>query len=578
MAVIGIDLGTTNSLACVWTEEGVRLIPNSLGEYLTPSVVSFDDEGTVYVGKIAREMLVTHPGSTFQEFKRDMGTKRVYNTGGKNKNKYTPQELSAFVLRQLKLDAENYLNEPVEEAIISVPAYFNDNQRCATRDAGKIAGLKVERLINEPSAAALAYHIDNSEEHQIYVVFDFGGGTLDVSVVEAFGNIVEIQAVAGDNHLGGKDFNKVIMNYFYQQNGLDEKTLSEKIKAHIYQEAELCKFELSEQDEVRHKIYIEGKEYELYLTNQMLIQLSGALFRGMSKVVERALNGCSMRLDEVDHVILAGGSSKMPVVRHFIEKIFKREAVCDINPDECVAKGTGIVAGIKLRNKNIKDVILSDICPFSLGTELYDGSFDIIIERNEILPCSRSSFFTPVRDNCRKMLMPVYQGDSLVAKENLLITELEIEIPPKPAGEVRVEMKYTYDINGILEIDVTCMDNGKEVHKTIVNENISLSESEIQRRREELQKLKIHPRDKDENKLLLMKAQHLYEELGAQERQTLANEYNIFLHTLDTQKETLIRKAYVRFTLCLEILKQKQGVQIQYDDDFWNEQDEDDEE
>lgn len=578
MAVIGIDLGTTNSLACVWTQEGVQLIPNSLGEYLTPSVVSFDDKGTVYVGKIAREMLVTHPKSTFQEFKRYMGTKRVFTVEGINRNQYTPQELSAFVLRQLKLDAENYLNEPVEEAIISVPAYFNDNQRCATRDAGRIAGLKVERLINEPSAAALAYHIDSGDEHQIYVVFDFGGGTLDVSVVEAFGNIVEIQAVAGDNYLGGKDFNQVIVKYFYQQSGLDENLLSEKIKAHIYQEAELCKFLLTEQDEVRHEIYIDGNTYELYLTNQMLIQLSGELFRGMSKVVERALNSCSMSLNDIDNIILAGGSSKMPVVRHFIEKIFNKKAVCEINPDECVAKGAGIVAGIKFRNEGIKDVILSDICPFSLGTEVHDGSFSVIIERNEILPCSRSSFYTSVKNNQRKLMIPVYQGDSLIAKENLLITKLEIEIPPKPAGCVMVEVKYTFDVNGILEIDISCKDNGKEVHKVIVNENISLSESEIQKRREELQKLKIHPREKDENKLLLMKAQHLYEELGAEERRLLVEEYSLYIQVLDTQKENLIRKACVRFVACMAMLKQKKSVMIQYDDTFWDEDDEDDEE
>lgn len=574
MAVIGIDLGTTNSLACVWTEEGVQLIPNSLGEYLTPSVVSFDDKGTVYVGKIAREMLVTHPKSTFQEFKRYMGTKRVYAAAGEHANSYTPQELSAFILRQLKFDAENFLHEPVEEAIISVPAYFNDNQRCATRDAGKIAGLKVERLINEPSAAALAYHTDNSSDHQIYVVFDFGGGTLDVSVVEAFGNIVEIQAVAGDNHLGGKDFNKIIVNYFYQQSGLDEQLVSEKIKAHIYQEAELCKMKLTEQDEVRHKIYVDGKEYELYLTNQMLIQLSGDLFRGMSKIVERALNNCSMSLKDIDSVILAGGSSKMPVVRHFVEKIFNKKAVCGINPDECVAKGAGIVAGIKSRNEKIKDVILSDICPFSLGTELHDGSFSVIIERNEILPCSRSNFYTTFRDNQRKLNIRVYQGDSLVAKENLLITGLEIEIPPKPAGQIRVEVKYTYDINGILEIDLTCEDNGKEVHKVVVNENIGLSEREIAEKKAALQKLKVHPREKDENKLILMRAQHLYEELGAEEREILMNEYNLFVQALDTQRESVIRQAYVKFTLYLEILKHKRGVQIQYDDDFWDEQDE----
>lgn len=568
MAVIGIDLGTTNSLASVWTEEGVKLIPNSFGEYLTPSIVSFGEAGIVYVGKIAKEMLITNPDSTFKEFKRDMGTERTYEIPcGK---RYTPQELSAFILRQLKEDAEKYLGEPVEEAIISVPAYFNDNQRCATKDAGKIAGLKVERLINEPSAAALAYHMRKEEEHQTYVVFDIGGGTLDVSVVEAFGNIVEIQAVSGDNHLGGKDFNQVIANYFYKQNGFYLKDVPDKIKAHVYQEAEKCKIALSSQDEVIYDIYIEGEKYELKMSNQKLILLSKDLFQRMSRTLEKALNACDMEIDDIDQIILAGGSSKMPVVRHFIEKILNKPVVCDINPDESIAMGAGMVAGIKQRKGNIKDMILSDICPFSLGTELYDGSFSPIIERNEILPCSRRGYYTTVRDDQSRISTPVYQGESMRARENLLITDMEIEIPPAPAGNVRIEVQYTYDINGILDIDVRCFDNKNEVHKTIVNKNIGLTEAELEEKKRELQELKIHPQEKVENKLLLMKAQHLYEELGHEQRQVLYEECQKFRQVLYSQKEDLIRKAAVRLTLLMEMLKNNREVKLDFEN-FWNE-------
>lgn len=427
-----------------------------------------------------------------------MGSERTYTV---NMKKYTPQELSAFVLRQLKEDAQKYLGEKVEEAVISVPAYFSDNQRCATKDAGELAGLKVERLINEPSAAALAYHMRKEDEHQVYVVFDLGGGTLDVSVVEVFGNIVEIQAVSGDNHLGGRDFNLIIANYFFQKNGFNMKDVPDKVKAHVYQEAEKCKMELSYNDEVVHNIYIEGRKYELKISNQELIVLSKDLFKRMSAVLEKALANCDMRLDEIDQIILAGGSSKMPVVRGFIEKILKKPVICDLNPDESIAIGVGMVAGIKQRDGNIKDMILSDICPFSLGTSIYTGAFSPIIERNETLPCSRVRSYTTIEDNMRHMTFPVYQGESMIAKENTLITELAIEIPPAPAGAVSVLVRYTYDLNGILDIDVKCLENNKEVHKTIINKNIRMTDAELEAKKTELQKLKIRPEEKPENKL-----------------------------------------------------------------------------
>lgn len=433
MAVIGIDLGTTNSLAGVWRNGKVELIPNTFGEYLTPSVVSIGEDGEIFVGRVAKERLITAPAVSFAEFKRNMGTDYRYSANGKY---YTAEDLSSFVLRRLREDAEAYLGEPVTEAVISVPAYFNDDKRCATKNAGKLAGLKVERLINEPSAVALKHHM-GVEDAETFIIFDFGGGTLDVSLVDAFDNMVEIQAVSGDNYLGGKDFNELIAEEFYRENQVDRKKFTGEEQGIVLKEAEALKWELSERDEVERKVYLQEKEYTMRMTNQHLIHIGKELFKRMSLPIRRVINDSGMSTEEIDKLILVGGSSKMPVVGRYLKTLLDMPVVLDDSPDESIAAGVGIAAAIKERTGDVKDMILADICPFSLGTEIYDGSFSPIIERNDTLPCSRTREYVTVEDYQQELSFRIYQGDNMIARENLLLGTMCVTgLPLEPKGKV----------------------------------------------------------------------------------------------------------------------------------------------
>lgn len=566
MAIIGIDLGTTNSLAAVYREAKVELIPNSLGEFLTPSVVSIGEDGQIYVGKIAKEMLITRPECTFQEFKRNMGTDYVYRAHGRE---YRPEELSALVLRSLKEDAERFLGEPVSEAVISVPAYFNDDKRCATKNAGALAGLVVERLINEPSAVALKHHMAN-EEMENFLIFDFGGGTLDVSMVEAFDNMVEIRAVSGDNYLGGKDFNELIAEHFYSENGLDKTQFSPEEQGKVLQEAELLKRMLSRRNQVSRTIKLEEREYMMKMTNQQLIHISAELFKRMTGPIKRVLNDSGMTWEEIDQVILAGGSSKMPVVRQYIQSIAEAPVVVDDQPDESIALGVGLAAAIKDRTEEIRDMVLTDICPFSLGMELYDGTFSPIIERNDTLPCSRSRVYSTARDFQDTMVFRIYQGESMMVKDNLLLGTLEIDgLPRQWAGEVSAVATFLYDINGILDIHVDRP--GKSVHKVIMNRNIGLSEEQLEERLKELNHMAMYPKGKERDRLLIERARRVYMESTGRVREDLEREIRQYEYLLSHGKEKDIRQGFVRLLLYLESLEQNQVTFEEFREDFFQE-------
>lgn len=572
MAVIGIDLGTTNSLVSVFRNGKVELIPNSFGEYLTPSVVSFGAEGEVFVGKIAKEMLVTNPKQTFAEFKRNMGTGITYPAG---KREYRAEELSAFVLRRLKEDAESYLGESVTEAVISVPAYFNDDKRCATKAAGRLAGLIVERLINEPSAVALKHHMDVDEAENL-IVFDFGGGTLDVSLVEAFDNMVEIQAVAGDNYLGGKDFDEVIAEHFYQEQGLIKGLLSREEQGVVQKEAELLKRDLSGTNTTSRKFWLSGKEYTMGLTNQQLIHISRELFGRMAKPIQKVLNDSDMELEEIDKIILVGGSSKMPVVAQYIRSLSDVPVILEEKPDESVALGVGIAAAIKERKGEIKDMILADICPFSLGTALYDGTFSPIIQRNETLPCRRKQYYTTINDNQTKMTFPIYQGESLVAKENLLLGTMEVRgLPRRRKGEVNVEVTFMYDINGILDIRI--VGGEQSLHKVILNKNMGLSEEEVEKRLKELEEMTLHPLEKEETRLLIEKAERLYQESSPKNREYIAYMLRRFKEAAWRMRGRAFQEMAVRFSISLEAMERNRFDFQNFDESFWTEEEESEE-
>ncbi len=556
-------MGTTNSLAAVWRGGKVELIPNSLGEYLTPSVVGIGENGEIHVGAVAAEMLITSPDRAFAEFKRNMGTDYKY---GKDKT-YSAEDLSSFVLRRLKEDAEAWLGEAVTEAVISVPAYFNDDKRCATKNAGKLAGLQVQRLINEPSAVALKHHM-GKEEPETFIIFDFGGGTLDVSLVEAFDNMVEIQAVAGDNHLGGKDFNEIIAREFYRENQIMESLLTGEERGIVIKEAEALKRQLTHTDSAERNILLGGREYRMQMTSQHLIHTGADLFRRMAVPIRQVISDSGMQPQEIDKIILAGGSSRMPVVARYLKSLLEIPVVTDEDPDKSIAMGVGIAAAIKEREGDVKDMILADICPFSLGVAVYDGSFSPVIQRNDTLPCSRTEYYVTVSDNQTSMKFPVYQGDNLIAAENLLLGTLEISgLPRAPKGAVGASVTFLYDINGILDIRI---DSGnQQIHKVIMNKRIGLDEKALEQRLKELRQMTLSPMEDEKNLYLIEKAQRLYRECSPGVRSYIIPALMRFRETLKNGQGREIREAYVQFSVYLDAIEKNKFCFHGFDESFF---------
>ncbi len=520
MAIIGIDLGTTNSLACVCQEGRPVLVPNSLGETLTPSVVSVDENGEICVGAVAKERLISHPEASAASFKRYMGTNKVFTLTG---NSFTPQELSSFVLRQLKEDAQRFLGEEVTEAVISVPAYFNDNQRYATKEAGKLAGIHVERLVNEPSAAALAASRISGEDEGSYLVFDFGGGTLDVSVVDYFDNIIEIVAVSGDNRLGGDDFDEIIARSFCAHHQMDYEGLDSQKRSSLLRLCEKCKQELSRQDEA--ELVWEAEDKKMPFNNLVLAGLGQDLFDRISQVVESALRDSARSMEEIDEIVLVGGSSKMPVVALYLQTLLKRRPRIIASPDEVVAMGVGIYAGIKERKEDVKDLVLTDICPFTLGTNVVNYAdndnpvMSAVIERNSILPCSKKAYYTNAYDYQRKIVVGIYQGESFYCNENLKLGAVEMEIMPVSKGEACLEVRFSYDLNGILEVEVMDRQLKQMKRKVLTSESVRLSEEELNRRLEELKAYKMMPCGGIRTKVVLARGERLFAQMTGARRQ-----------------------------------------------------------
>ncbi|MDE6845727.1 MAG: Hsp70 family protein, partial [Lachnospiraceae bacterium] len=509
--------------------------------------------------------LITAPEDTFAEFKRNMGTEYQYHGNGKY---YTAEDLSSFVLRRLKEDAEVYLGEEVTEAVISVPAYFNDDKRCATKNAGKLAGLKVERLINEPSAVALKHHM-GVEDAETFIIFDFGGGTLDVSLVDAFDNMVEIQAVSGDNYLGGKDFNEIITEDFYNKNHIIKETLTKEERGIVLKEAELLKWELTKKDEAERAVYIKGREYTMRMTNQHLIHIGSELFIRMSAPIRQVINDSGMGIEEIDKLILVGGSSKMPVVEQYLKNLLDIPVVRDESPDESIAAGVGIAASIKERAGDVKDMILADICPFSLGTELYDGSFSPIIERNDTLPCSHTREYVTVRDFQTKMNFPIYQGDNMVARDNLLLGTMTIQdLPIQPKGRVGARVTFMYDINGILDIKI--VSGEQSLHKVIMNKRMGLSEEELEERLEQLRKMTLSPMEDDSVRYLMEKAQRLYQECNPKVREYIAQQLSRFREIITYEHNSRARReACVQLAVYLEAVERNKFDFHGFDESFF---------
>ena len=564
MAIIGIDLGTTNSLVACFKDETPVVIKNVYGETLTPSIVSVDENGEVFVGKIAKERQITHPESTASLFKRHMGTKKEYKLGDK---KFLPEELSSLIIRNLKSDAEEFLGEEVTEAVISVPAYFNDTQRKATKRAGELAGLKVERIINEPTAAAIAYGLHEKSSNTKFLVFDLGGGTFDISVLELYKNIMEVRAVAGDNYLGGEDFTKVLMEIFARRNDIDLNELDSKTYNLLRKQAEVAKRNFSKEKIAELSVRINDKELKEEITLNEFEKDCELLLAKLRRPIERALSDAAIKLKEIDTIVLVGGGTKLPLIRSFVGKLFGRLPATNINPDEVVAMGAAIQAAMKKRDKAIKEIVLTDVCPYTLGTNTsiqkpggyYEsGHFFPIIERNTIIPVSRVERLYTVRDNQKKISVEILQGESRLAKENILLGEITVSVPPSKGGEQAIDVRYTYDINGILEVEVTVVSTG--VKKTMVIEKNpgNMSKEEVQERLEELKEIKIHPREKEENKHLIARGERLYEESIGLARTYIAQGISNFEDALDKQDEREISRAYEKLKNLLNEIEGEQ--------------------
>ena len=525
--IVGIDLGTTNSLIAYFTEEGPKIIPNRLGKNLTPSVVSVDEKGNVYVGETARERMSLYPDSVAQTFKRSMGTEREYILSGRH---FKPEELSSMVLRSLKEDAEHFLGEEVTEAVISVPAYFDDKRRKATKRAGELAGLKVERMISEPTAAAVAYGLYDKTKDTRFLVFDLGGGTFDVSILELYHNILEVRAVAGDNYLGGEDFTESMAKLFLQKTKITMQNLSEKEQVRLYRQAEKAKCAVSESDKVTMSFLYKEETLEQQITYKEYEEACEELLMKIREPVKRSLADAGLKLGDIDEVILIGGATRLSIVRDFLIRLFRKFPDTKMNPDETVALGAAVQAAMKERREEVKEVILTDVCSFTLGTEVVveyeegkyeDGRFCPIIERNTVIPASHTERLYTVRDNQEKVRVRVLQGESRFARNNLFLGELEIEIPKGPKGREAVDVTYTYDINSLLEVEVTVVSTGESRKMIIKGQDNQMTEEEVKKRMEELAYLKIQPRDYEENRLVLLRAERMYEEALGERRKTL---------------------------------------------------------
>ncbi len=547
--IVGIDLGTTNSLIAYFTEEGPKIIPNRLGKNLTPSVVSVDEEGTVYVGETAKERMSLYPDTVAMAFKRSMGTEREYRLGN---HRFKAEELSSMVLRALKEDAEHYLGEEITEAVISVPAYFDDKRRKATKRAGELAGLKVERMISEPTAAAVAYGLYDKNKDTRFLVFDLGGGTFDVSVLELYHNILEVRAVAGDNYLGGEDFTEVMVKLFLQKSGLQMQNLTEKEQVRLYRQAERAKCAISDEAQVTMS-FLHGEEMqEVEVTAKEYGDVCEELLLKIREPVKKSLADAGLKLGDIDEVILIGGATRLAVVRDFLIRLFRKFPDTKLNPDETVAIGAAIQAAMKERREEVKEVILTDVCSFTLGTEVVveyeegkyeDGRFCPIIERNTVIPASHTERLYTVRDNQEMVKVRVLQGESRFARNNLFLGELDIAIPKAPKGKEAVDVTYTYDINSLLEVEVEVVSTGVKQKMIIKGEENQMTEAEIAKRMEELAYLKIQPRDYEENRLVLLRAERMYEESLGERRKELDHYITAFERALKHGEHDEIRNA-----------------------------------
>ena len=553
--VIGIDLGTTNSLVAHMEGDGPRAICNALGETLTPSVVGIDEDGKILVGRAAKELQATKAERCAALFKRYMGSDWSTELGGR---KFSAEELSSLVLRSLKQDAEAYFGTSVERSVISVPAYFNDQQRKATIHAGQMAGLKVERIVNEPTAAAVAYGLHEANEDKLFLVFDLGGGTFDVSLVESFEGALEVRASSGESFLGGEDFTRALAARVLEQNGLQFERAeleSPRMIGRLLQQCEAAKLRLSQQASAVVRMPDRDGRFgdastETIVERDQFQAWTDYILARVELPIRRVLADARLNREDIDEIILVGGATRMPAVVDAVTRLFGKPPRRRLNPDQVVALGAAVQAGLISRNEGLKDLVVTDVCPFTLGiaiskrfgNETRDGYFLPIINRNTTIPVSRVERVCTLQANQTEIKIKLYQGEARRVEDNLYLGEFSAGgIPRGPAGQ-EIDVRFTYDLNGVLEAEATIVETGQKAAHVVTRHARGLSQKQIAQAVADMEKLKTHPREETVNRFLLRRAERIYQELGQFEREGLSQMLDGFEQAMELGEEDAIER------------------------------------
>ncbi|HCC1155659.1 TPA: molecular chaperone HscC [Salmonella enterica subsp. enterica serovar Choleraesuis] len=538
---IGIDLGTTNSLIAVWQDGAAQLIPNNFGEYLTPSIISMDENKKILVGKPAAARKTSHPDKTAALFKRAMGSNTHWHLGEES---FNAPELSSLVLRSLKEDAEDYLQQPIKDVVISVPAYFSDEQRKHTRLAAELAGLNAVRLINEPTAAAMAYGL-HTQQNSRSLVFDLGGGTFDVTVLEYATPIIEVHASAGDNYLGGEDFTHLLLDEVLKRWNLDKSALTDSDLAALYACVEAAK--CASGSPLRMSWLYQERALESTFYDDELEALWLPLLNRLRTPIEQALRDSRLKPEQIDSLVLVGGASQMPLVQRIAVRLFGKLPYQSYDPSTIVALGAATQAACRLRHEDVEEVILTDICPYSLGVEVnrqgVPGIFSPIIERNTTVPVSKVETYSTMHPEQDSICVRVYQGESHKVKNNILIDSFDVML--KPNGHIQaIDIRFSYDINGLLEVDVL-LEDGKSESRIISHNATSLTTQQIDASRERLQALKIYPRDMLINRTFKAQLEEQWSRALGDEREMLGEiitDFDAALLSNDMQRVDDVRR------------------------------------
>ncbi|MDP9939264.1 molecular chaperone HscC [Ectopseudomonas alcaliphila] len=547
--LLGIDLGTTNSLIAVWREGRAELIPNALGDVLTPSAVSLDEDGSILVGAAARARLTTHPLRSVAAFKRFMGSDKRFTLGDRQ---FTPEELSALVLGSLKADAEAHLGVPVSTAVISVPAYFSDEQRKRTVFAAELAGLRVERLINEPTAAAMAYGL-HEQQFERTLIFDLGGGTFDVTVLEYALPLIEVHASTGDNFLGGEDFTEALLKACLSDWGLSRSELDGQALASLEDALEQLKRRLAEGPQT-----LEWNSRQWQLDDARAQQIWTPLLARLRQPIEQALRDARLNPRDLDSLVLVGGATRMSVVQQLVATLFGRLPYRHLDPDTIVALGAAAQAACKARDRAIEEIILTDVCPYTLGiasrrSDEQAGAFSPIIERNTVIPASRVQRYYTTHAQQEYIRIEVYQGERPWVRDNIFVDAFEVKLTQ--TGQIQaLDVRFSYDINGLLEVDVT-LESGQRHGHVIDRSPTGLSAEARAASQARLAGLKIHPRDTLHNRTLLARLERAWMQTLGAEREQIGQWLDEFQSVLGAQQEQPITAARQRLEQELDALR-----------------------